>query len=71
MRVVINERDTPHTGRWMMGMTQAIGEWSDVVRTGRAPGADAARWFADMEERAMAGMFYCTITAFTVSGRKP
>jgi hypothetical protein len=50
-----------------------------IGRGRRAPGAgdgavsaeDAARWFADMEERAMAGMFYCTITAFTVSGRKP
>jgi ubiquinone/menaquinone biosynthesis C-methylase UbiE len=32
---------------------------------------DAACWFADMETRAVAGAFYCTITAFIVSGRKP
>ena len=39
--------------------------------TGRITAESAACWFADMEARAAAGEFYCTITGFVVSGRKP
>ena len=39
--------------------------------TGAISADDAARWFADLEARAAAGAFYCTVTAFIVGGRKP
>lgn len=42
-----------------------------AVAGGRVPPARAAGWLADLEEQSRAGVFLCSLTAFTVVGTKP
>lgn len=43
----------------------------DACRAGVIAPAEAARWRAGLAEADRAGRFFCAVTVFTVSGRKP
>jgi len=42
-----------------------------AVESGRLPAAAADRWLSDLQARSESGGFLCSLTAFTVVGRKP
>ncbi len=48
-------------------IAQTVGR---AVRTGSLDDGDAARWLEDLKTRSRTGRFFCTLTAFTVKGRK-
>ena len=43
---------------------------SHLVDAGELSLESASNWLADLEEQSQAGLFLCSLTAFTVVGRK-